>query len=323
MKPNSQELFFANAKLLQTLAGLCADGRLSHAILLEGENGLGKRRLSRIIAAMALCRERPGGCMVCDDCKNILEDKHPDVEIYGGSGGASSFHIEDIRRLRQHAGVLPNQADKRVFILENCENMTPAAQNALLKILEEPPGYVMFILTAVNRSALLSTILSRVICFQVQELSRREFAQALPKMLHQGEAAETDKLYEKSGGNLGLALQMIREERVQRQMEAADRLMEAIRKADEFTMLSVCAGFERDREGLLACLGHLRRQITIAMEGRLRREATAEESLRGISTADVLKITELIDETTRALTRNQNLGLTSTLFCASLNNICN
>ncbi len=56
--PVEHELFFANQRLLQTLAGLCADGRLSHALLLEGENGLGKRRLARIIAAMALCKER-------------------------------------------------------------------------------------------------------------------------------------------------------------------------------------------------------------------------------------------------------------------------
>ncbi|MBC8571325.1 DNA polymerase III subunit [Zongyangia hominis] len=307
---------------MQTLAGLCADGRLSHAILLEGEGGLGKRRLARIIAAMALCKERPGGCMACDSCKNVLADNHPDVEIYGGEGGASSFHIEDIRRLRQHAGVLPNQADKKVFILQNCENMTTAAQNALLKVLEEPPSYCMFILTAKNRNALLSTILSRVICFQVSELSRREFMDALAKLLGPEAAADGDKLYEVSGGNLGLALRMAGEEKVQRQMEAAGQLLDAIKGADEFAMLSICAKFERDKEGLMAVLGYLRRKITTAMEGRLRGEAS-EATLRGISTGDVLGITDLIDATLQSLERNQNLGLTSTLFCASLNNICN
>ncbi len=320
--PVEHELFFANQRLLQTLAGLCADGRLSHALLLEGENGLGKRRLARIIAAMALCKERPGGCFRCDSCKNILADNHPDVEIYGGAGGAGSFHIEDIRRLRQHAGILPNQADKRVFILENCENMTTAAQNALLKVLEEPPSYVMFILTAQNRNALLSTILSRVICFHLEELSKEEFARALPQMAPTA-AGEVDRLYRASGGNLGLAIQMAGDEQVQKQAECAQRLLLALKSRDEMEMLSICAGFERDKEGFLACLGHLRRTLTTAMEGRLRGDSQAEEVLGGLSTARVMEVTDLIDSTILALRRNQNFSLTTTLFCASLNNICN
>lgn len=76
---------------------------------------------------------------------------HPDIEEAGGDGGVRSFHIEEVRRLRDTAYVLPNEAAYRVLILSEAQNMTEQAQNALLKILEEPPRHVIFLLTCENR----------------------------------------------------------------------------------------------------------------------------------------------------------------------------
>ena len=154
-----------NLSAKKTLSGFVDAGRLPHALLIEGPPGSGRRSFALRMAQAAVClaaEENP--CGVCAGCHKALADTHPDIMRAGGSGGARSFHVDAIRAIRETAYILPNEAPRRVILLEQAENMTDTAQNALLKILEEPPGHVLFILTCENRSQMLPTIQSRAVC---------------------------------------------------------------------------------------------------------------------------------------------------------------
>ena len=95
--------------------------------------------------------------------------QHPDIAVYGGKGGSRSFHVEEVRQIRDSAAVMPNEAQAKVYILDGADHMTEQAQNALLKVLEEPPSYVIFLLTCGAASSLLPTVRSRAQIFRVQK----------------------------------------------------------------------------------------------------------------------------------------------------------
>ena len=140
---------------------------LSHAMILEGPDPEANLALAKRLAQQAVCTaqgRRP--CGMCRDCVKALGGSHPDIAVYGGKGGSRSFHVGQIR---DSAAVMPNEAQAKVYILDGADNMTEQAQNALLKVLEEPPSYVVFLLTCGAASSLLPTVRSRAQIFRVQE----------------------------------------------------------------------------------------------------------------------------------------------------------
>ena len=153
--------FCGNAAAVASLGGMIETGRLPHAFIIEGADGLGKSSFARLIArgAMCGCREPLSG--ECGHCRKLRENIHPDLIYIQGSGKTNAIPIDAIRAMRKDALIAPNEAGKRVFILEDCDNMLPAAQNAFLKIFEEAPPHVVFIITCRSAMNLLTTIRSR------------------------------------------------------------------------------------------------------------------------------------------------------------------
>lgn len=206
------EGFCGNTQTKKTLSGLFDRGRIPHAILIDGPDGCGKKTLARIIAAAAVCEkdgEKP--CGECRQCKNTLLGIHPDIKLYEGEGDTNTIKIDVIRDIRLDAYVLPNDSARKVFIIANAENMTEMAQNALLKVLEEPPTSVMFILTCDSRVHLLETVRSRTQCITVNEVSEKEAADALLKACRDITPDEALRAARISGGNIGKAKIMLGE----------------------------------------------------------------------------------------------------------------
>ena len=149
---------------------LTAD-ELPHALLITGQPGCGKRTLAGLIAGRLLCEAESGGkpCGTCRACRQIRDGNHPDLtRIRAGEPisprvdkGKKSIPVEDIREMTEIVGRHAYEGNRRVVIIEEADTMTPAAQNALLKTLEEPPAGVTFCLTCVSPGLLLPTTVSR------------------------------------------------------------------------------------------------------------------------------------------------------------------
>lgn len=139
--------------------------RLTHAYILSGS---GAGSLARRIAAAMVCEAASGRpCGFCRHCRKAMAGIHPDIITTSTQDGRAGILVGQARSLRSDAYVVPNEADRKVYIIDPADKMNPQAQNALLKVLEEPPGFTSFLLIAENTSALLETVRSR--CIEVTQ----------------------------------------------------------------------------------------------------------------------------------------------------------
>ena len=139
----------------------------AHIISAPAEEGYAA---ARALAKAILCGEPRDGeaCGVCDNCRKAEKGIHPDIITVSrrrDESGAQKreLYVEQIRALVADAAILPNEAEKKVYIIQDAGRMNTTAQNALLKILEEPPYFVSFILVADNAGQLLETVRSRCV----------------------------------------------------------------------------------------------------------------------------------------------------------------
>lgn len=175
------------------VANIVKTQNLPHAILITGEEGIGKKTAAKYLALSVLCeRKRGEPCFSCAHCRKIMGDIHPDViSLFPDASGF--YKIADIRELRSSVSVRPNEAEYKFYIIDNAEAMNKNAANSLLKQMEEPPEGVVFILLSDNEKALLPTVLSRTIRFRLSPLKREYFEDF------------GDEIFLFSGGNLGKA----------------------------------------------------------------------------------------------------------------------
>ncbi|HNW04442.1 MAG TPA: DNA polymerase III subunit gamma/tau [Oscillospiraceae bacterium] len=158
------------------LAREVAQGTFAHAYLFTGSRGIGKTTCAKILAKAVNCPEMRGGepCGVCPICRGIDEGSVLDVEEIDA---ATNRNIDDIRSLRDEAGFTPVLAKYRVYILDEAHMLTREAANALLKILEEPPEHVIFILATTEPHKLPATIVSRCLRFDFKRLTPQAIAE--------------------------------------------------------------------------------------------------------------------------------------------------
>ena len=145
--------------------------RISHAYILTGEEGTGRKSIANAFAMTLLCEK--GGtepCMVCHSCKQALSGNHPDL-IYVTHEKPASIGVDDIReQINDTIQIRPYSSYYKIYIVDEAEKMTVQAQNALLKTIEEPPSYAVIILITTTQEAFLPTILSRCVQLKLKPL---------------------------------------------------------------------------------------------------------------------------------------------------------
>ena len=193
-RPQTFADLVAQEHVADTLRNAITSGRLAHAYLFSGPRGVGKTTAARILAKAVNCRtplaERPGAepCRTCDSCLAFEEGRSLNViEI----DAASNNRVEDIRELRDTVRIPPQGATKKVYILDEVHMLSASAFNALLKTLEEPPPYVLFIFATTEPHKVLPTILSRTQRFDFRRISVPEIVARLREICQQ-EGVEAD-----------------------------------------------------------------------------------------------------------------------------------
>lgn len=136
-------------------------GRRAHAIILWGGNEASRTAFALQLAGATLCSGDQPPCGSCSHCLKVARGIHPDIILLDRREDARGIQVDQIRALKEDAVVLPNEADTKVYILQHADTMRQEAQNAILKLLEEPPESARFLLVAENPAELLTTVRSR------------------------------------------------------------------------------------------------------------------------------------------------------------------
>ncbi len=202
-----------NEKLRRRLAAEIREGRFPHAYILAGKDGSGKMTLAMQIAAALACKNPDVlPCGECDSCKKILGGFSPDVLVIRKEDDKKEFSVNLIREIKSGLYIAPNELEKRVYIIEHAELMNASAQNAFLKMLEEPPHYAVFLLLCSNTASLLDTIKSRAPVLYTEVLPQSDVrAYLLEHSPRAREMAATDpsrltSVLLSAGGSIGNAM---------------------------------------------------------------------------------------------------------------------
>lgn len=195
-----------NQRLKENLHASVSRGKVSHFYLISGPSGSGKHTLARLLAAAILCENQERPCLTCKACRKVMADSHPDL-ISITDPEHKTVPVKRIREMRDEMFIRPNEADKKIYLLP--QELGTEGQNALLKILEEPPAYGVFILLTDNPGKLLPTVRSRCVELRLQSLPEQLLSQRLREAFPLADEDTLAAAIERSGGYLGQALALL------------------------------------------------------------------------------------------------------------------
>ncbi len=318
------EGFAGNASAKALLSAAVDSGRFVHALMIEGPAGVGKKELARRYAAAAVCTAAEKPCGVCAACHKA-QTGHPDIRLIQGDGSAKSLGVDVIRELREQAAVVPNEGNHKVFILADADCMNVQAQNALLKILEEPPSYMLFILTATSRTAFLPTVQSRCVTVTLGGVAEEEALPVLTKRLPDLSREELLSRLRLYGGSIGAVLDSATDDRFIRTVEHITTLATAITASSELALMKATAPLEKDKpltDAVLSGLGPVFRDALALSAGNKTTvgvSPTAAQKLSmGLTRLQLLACLQVLEELQQARKFNMNQALLITLLCARL-----
>lgn len=266
--------FLGNDGLKNRLTAALAAGKTSHCYLISGPRGSGKHTLARLLAAALQCTsdgEKP--CRQCAQCRKVLADAHPDLVVVDDQE-KKVVGVDLSRFAKTDLYIRPNEGKKKIYLFPRAQDMNIAAQNALLKVMEEPPDYGVFLLLADRAEGLLPTVRSR--CEELTLSPVRE-GEAMPLLRREIPNAGEDDLrqaFQRSGGFVGQALELLRSGGARD--ERAEAIAAAYAAGDRLTLAGTLCKMEKlKREQLLPILQQTQALVAEALAAKARRQQAA------------------------------------------------
>ena len=297
--------FAGNKKLISRICENVRNGRFPHAIIIEGDDGLGKHTLARIIAAAAVCEDsRNAPCGKCRACTLAKKGSHTDIYTYSPEG--MTFKIKTARQIRDSAIVVPIEAERKVIIMEHCELMNESTQNCLLKILEEPPAFTVFILLCTSAMSLLVTVRSRCTLFSINPPEKAEAIAYIARRISADEEQISAAL-DSCGCNIGRTLSMLTDSSAAEKQKAAADFFTAIIQRKRLDAMICLTKYGKNSKDAFEILSELK--LLFAEE--IRAKVAGKHSV--LPYDKIIKIENIINEISEylALYGNSELAVTS------------
>ena len=229
-------------------------GNISHAYILSGEAGMGKKSLANAFALALLCEKgQADPCRQCHACKQVMSGNHPDL-IYVTHEKPASIGVDDVRRqINDTSQVKPYSSAHKIYIVDEAEKMTVQAQNALLKTIEEPPAYAVILLLTTNAEAFLPTILSRCVQLKLKPLKDGEVKDYLVSRMSV-EMSQAEIYTAFARGNLGKAIHLADSEDFRHLYGELLDLLKNLKKSDISELLERIRKMKEDKLDIHQCL---------------------------------------------------------------------
>ena len=218
--------------IINYIRSAVTENKVSHAYILNGERGSGKKMLASLFATTLLCEKQgPAPCNECHSCRQAESGNHPDI-IRVTHEKPNTISVEDIRRqVNEDIQIRPYQGPYKIYIIAETDLMTVQAQNALLKTIEEPPAYAVIFLLTENAEALLPTITSRCVMLKLRNIRDTLIRKYLMETMHVPDY-KADMCTAFAQGNMGRAIMLASSDHFNEIREEAVQLLKYINEMD-------------------------------------------------------------------------------------------
>ena len=326
--------FYGNKNALVQIGSALKNDKLNHAYLICGVEGIGKTTFAKYFAKSILCNDKKQSenglfaCGVCSSCSKFDNGSHPDAVEYGNmeSSGKNSFHVKETRELKLETYVKPNESDYRINLLYNIQSMTTSAANSLLKILEEPPEHVIFIMTCDNKNALMPTVISRVIPINLAPLHVQEVYDAIINLMQISDSKLAETAAMQSDGILGKALDFITEQTQEDEKESKKKsiniqeLANILIQGNAYNSLAAVSKIENDRQKAIMLIEELRELFAQILRGNEIKLTNKKSFNSHLTISKISVIIEKLGELNEKLQANANVQLILTILVDTIDN---
>ena len=299
-----------------------ASGKLSHAYLIEGGEGCGKTYFARFAAAAVLCTGDKPPCGKCPSCVKALAGSHPDL-FYFSPDKKASMGVETVRDIKKSLFFMPNDGDRKVYIIDDAQKMTVQAQNALLKFIEEPPASVLFFIVADKKESLLPTVVSRTRIISLAPSDNADIRRFLMSESKKSGGEQIDEAINMAEGSPGKALKLLCRD-FSRQRQLCLDFMPVLVSTSKSDAMAFLLSMKLNRDGVKEFFTLLMTALADVMNARfgratrlLSRDAAAEYA-KSITDRKNAYLFDLATEAVVRAEENANINLLLMTFAAKL-----